>query len=542
MNLLIVDDEKMIRQGLSFFIGQLGGNYRVVGECVDGQEALVFCRKGSPSVDVVITDVRMDNMDGLTLLRMLKEITPPIRSVVISSYGEFDYVRRALREGAEDYLLKPVDKQELQRVLEKIETGAIAEAAVAPSPIVPPHLRNVMQDTILNGLFEKALGSLKEGEAYILKEFGASDGSHRYAAAGLVVDESPNDMLSARDRTLFHYFFRKASEEMLAEYPIDGVVMQSKEGTVRFLFFMPIAEFSESRDPVEAVIFPFLEALLGVVRSHVSYPLTIAVSGTQERLADINQLNEQLHETLRARLILGTDKVITYRSLGRLSQYWNVRKDTFRQLVASVHSEAPDRLNHEVKGFFGDMLKAELLPGSSLELIVRLLMRVSTMMEEMGVSPEAAELTDWLSIGKELEMCPTWELLQSYTLSRLTRASVAIQEHRVQQKPRFIIDAVEYIGFHYASDISLREVAELNAMNPTYFSEQFKKHMHITFIDYITKVRLDKAKVRLVKSDEPVYEICEQVGYSTAAHFSKVFKKWIGCTPLEFRERERVKT
>ncbi|RKP54460.1 response regulator [Cohnella endophytica] len=541
MNLLIVDDEKMIRQGLKFFIGQLGEKYRVVGECADGEEALAFCRRSEPAVDVVITDVRMDKMDGLTLLRELKEVAPRTRAVVISSYGEFDYVRRAMREGAEDYLLKPIDKQELNRVLAKIDFGAVADVTASSATAVPPHMRNVMQDTIVNGLFDKSPGSFKEGEAYILQQFGASDETHRYAAAALVVDESPNDVLTARDRTLFHYFFRKTSEEMLADSPINGVAMQAKDGTVRFLFFLPTSDFNETSEPAAATLLPFLESLLEVIRRHVAYPITIAFSETRDRLADIHLLHEQLQDTLRARLILGTDKVISYLSLGRLNHYWNVRKDTFPQLVASVHAEVPERLNHEVNAFFGDMLKAELMPGSSLELIVRLLMRVSTMMEEMGVSPEAAEMTDWITIGKELEMCPTWELLQSYTLSRLTRASAAIQEHRVQQKPKFIINAVEYIGFHYASDITLREVAELNAMNPTYFSEQFKKHMHINFIDYMTKVRLDKAKLRLAKGDEPVYEISEQVGYSTSAHFSKVFKKWIGCTPLEFRERERIK-
>ncbi|MEC0270524.1 AraC family transcriptional regulator [Paenibacillus anseongense] len=105
------------------------------------------------------------------------------------------------------------------------------------------------------------------------------------------------------------------------------------------------------------------------------------------------------------------------------------------------------------------------------------------------------------------------------------------------RQPAYILHAIEYIRIHYASDITLNEVADTVGLYPTYLSEQFKLHTGGTFIDFITQVRVERAKNLLRKSVLPAFTICEEVGYATPAHFSKVFKKWVGCTPTEYRER-----
>ena len=125
INLLIVDDEPIITQGLRYTIPWDTYGIKVVGEAEDGKEALEILRK--QQVDIVLTDVRMPVMDGIELARTINEQMPRTRVIVISGYDEFEYAREAMRFGVKDYLLKPVDIDELLERVNSLKREIIAE-------------------------------------------------------------------------------------------------------------------------------------------------------------------------------------------------------------------------------------------------------------------------------------------------------------------------------------------------------------------------------------------------------------------------------
>lgn len=120
MNILIVDDERIIREWFRMTVDKLGGDCRIIGEAASGEDALEFCRQHQ--VDLVVTDVKMPGMDGLELIKRLKEEQPGVRSVIFSSYSEFHFAAEALKLGANEYILKAeITLPGLEDILQKIK-------------------------------------------------------------------------------------------------------------------------------------------------------------------------------------------------------------------------------------------------------------------------------------------------------------------------------------------------------------------------------------------------------------------------------------
>lgn len=136
IKLLLVEDEDIIRQGIKNLIGQVSDGFIVTGEAVHGREALGYLNADLP--DAVITDIRMREMDGLTLTGIIRERYPDMPIVIISGYGDFEYAQRALRYGVSDYLLKPIDRMALVSALDKIRSLLERNNPLAkPTAVIP---------------------------------------------------------------------------------------------------------------------------------------------------------------------------------------------------------------------------------------------------------------------------------------------------------------------------------------------------------------------------------------------------------------------
>jgi two-component system, response regulator YesN len=144
---LLVEDETVIRHGLRELIGQSTSQFEVTGEAANGMEALEYLKCDIP--DLMFTDIRMREMDGLTLVSKVKEMYPDLPVIIISGYGEFDYARKAIEFGVFKYLLKPIERLELVTTLDKIKQSLDHRHGISPSPSlsVKPNESNVGGDT-----------------------------------------------------------------------------------------------------------------------------------------------------------------------------------------------------------------------------------------------------------------------------------------------------------------------------------------------------------------------------------------------------------
>jgi len=531
VNIVIVDDEKLIREGMSYIIRQMNADDVVVALLADGEEALNFCLREGARIDVLLTDVCMPNMDGLDLIAELSRSCPHIQSIVMSGFGEFDYVRRAMRDGASDYLLKPVIPNELKAVMDRIRNRQ-ASAALAGDPVNREVSlgSEAYRDNLLNALFHVNPGLAGDARRYLEERCGIGESRHSFLAAGVAIDALPGHSFQQADRMLFRYFIRKMAEEALFESGREsGLTWQGQNDIVVLLFF--VHKGMDNREVVAS-----LNGLLFQLASQVQYPVTIGLSSEADTFSEFPRLLMEAKESLRARLTLGTDQVIRHEDCLNLQRQWSVQPDGFDKVVTATVIGDTEMIKRELNVLLADMHQASIDPEVLLDVLLRLFLRVENVMKSSKVNPGEAAGTDLSKLIGDLRRCPTWSSLESEVLDKLTAWSEMIREQTMQTKPAFINDAVNYIHAHFASDLTLAEAAEVVGMYPTYLSEQFKLHMGVKFVDYVIQVRMDKAKKLLRETTKPSFEISEKVGYATPAHFAKVFKSKVGCTPSEYRE------
>lgn len=527
MNIIIVDDEKVIRNGLSYIISQLGTGDKVVGIFAEAAEALDFCARRHTEIDLMITDIRMPNMDGLELIQHVRSRYPHIQGIVLSGYDDFDYARTALRLGAVDYLLKPADKEELRKVLHKAKAQLANNRQQQKNPS-----RSVIVDNLMSGLFRGDPGTFKEAAAYLDQAFPA-DGPRSYCAAGVAIDHLPERKMNAADKSLFQYFIRKSAEEMLCdETPPKGLILQDKAGDVIMLFILE--PHSEGRRLT--AIPDKLNQLLDHIAGHIRYPVTIGISRQVQSIADFSEMYNQVQSALKSRMMAGTNRLIFYDPPLKDQLSPHIPSSAFRQVITAYAVGDAEQLEAAGLSFVDKLYHAKVTPEQAIGYLLKLFYQVSEYLGEIGMQSLESNITTWSSIKQTVELCTTRELLEFHLVDLLKKILEEILAYRAESKPKFILQAVQYIQANYASDITLNEVADVIGMYPTYFSEQFKHHMGETFIDYLTKVRIQQAKKLLKESEIPVFQLCEKVGYATPAHFTKVFKKATGVTPSKYRE------
>ncbi|MFC4597550.1 response regulator transcription factor [Cohnella hongkongensis] len=534
MNILIVDDEKLIRQGLSHMIPLMNENYRIVGQCGSGEEALERIAVEGLRVDVVITDVRMPPpMDGLELITELAIRYPHVRSIVISGYNEFDYVRSALRSGAVDYLLKPIDKKELQTVLGRIEPAVPSADSREPGD-GSGQVSLAYRDNLLNGLFKADPGIYRDAVAYLQSRYGISESTHRFMTAGIVIDQLPDEPLTPSDKALFQYFIRKTAEELLPlSGSVEGSVFQGSDGLTLIVFFIDRASGFELQPQAQ------LTMLLGQIKRHVRYPITVALSSYVESFRQFPSMIDQLHIALKSRLVRGTDQLIEFDAARQMNEagFEEVGRDWMESVTRHLQAGELEKMKSSFLELLADLRRDQLPPDYIVDMIDRMFIRMESALDQLGITVDSLNYEERRKLGHTLEQCPLWEQMERSVRERLDVLTEQIRATTLRQKPDYIKEAVAFIENRYREDIKLHDVAKHVHLFPSYFSQQFKLLMGTNFIDYLTERRMEEAMKLLRETDEPAYLICERVGYATSAHFIKVFKKWVGSTPAEYRNK-----
>jgi len=534
MNILIVDDEKLIRQGLTHMIPLMNENYRIVGQCGSGEEALERLATEGLMVDVVITDVRMPPpINGLELIAELAIRYSHIRSIVISGYNDFEYVRSALRGGAIDYLLKPIDKKELQTVL-----GRIAPAGSSGDHRGlgdgGEHVSLAYHDNLLNGLFKADPGVRRDAVAYLQGRHGISESTYRFMTAGVVIDQLPDEPLTPSDRALFQYFIRKMAEELLPlSGSAEGSVFQGSDGITLIVFFIDRSCGFELQPQAQ------LTMLLGQIKRHVRYPITIALSSFVESFRQFPSMIDQLHFVLKSRLVKGTDQLIEYDAARRMNEagFEEVGRDWMGSVTRCLQAGELEKMKSSFLELLADLRRDQRPPDYIVDMIDRMFIRLESALEQMGIAVDSLQFEERRKLRLTLEQCPLWAQMERFVRERLDVLTEQVRATTLRQKPDYIKEAVAFIEERYREDIKLLDVAKHVHLFPSYFSQQFKLLMGTNFIDYLTERRMEEAMRLLRETNEPAYLICERVGYATSAHFIKVFKKWVGSTPAEYRSK-----
>jgi len=530
IKVLLADDEKKVCQLITHLVDWKELGFEIVGIVNDGESAYRFIQEHP--VDVMITDIRMPECDGMELIEKAKAVYPEIHFVIISGYSQFDYAQNAIRYGVEDYLLKPIRKKDLTATLKKISDKYTAEMKVEEKW---EHIQKSLKENE-----EKVRGSLLHNLLARPEEF-----------AGLLAREKINreyhcDFVDDIYQTVILKPVLTAQEpetrRMLLK-KVMGIMDQLMDGVCHEKVYADMNEdvyciFNGSAEEIERVYKKLKRVRLDIIRLQDVFEqvtVYIALGDVKEEFSTVWESFESAGRAMNDRFyyndqvfLTAREKKSTQEILGRIIN--NTFKKRFLNYIEIMDLESISAELDKIKKM---LIESEEKDGS---LVAKVYEEIITLFY-LGIHNYNISIPNqYTELLAKLQKIGTIEeavhILKNYMIQALE--GWYREKKYVESKP--IRMAKKYIADHYYLPLTLEMVSGEIGFNASYFSSLFKKETGMNFSEYLIKVRIDNAKNLLLNTGDQVVDISEAVGYSDIKHFSKLFKKVTGLTPTEFRK------
>ncbi|MCC8107113.1 MAG: response regulator [Clostridiales bacterium] len=503
--LLIVEDEKLIRQGIRVMVQRSGVPVENIIECGNGLMALEVLK--SQKVDVMFTDIRMPKMDGIELVKAMQELPYQPLTVAISGYDDFSYAVEMMRGGVREYLLKPVDRESLKTILEKLEQEleAAREEEQRKSLSDRERLRRIMEFEEMSKTEREAIGERLEGQlfpSYVVCCFaGLSEPVAEKKGVFLMLGVFPAGSICIVESGSCSFLLKNELG--------DACVGVSREHSGAGELRQAYLEAAQARK----MAFCGCEHICTFMDMETSHET--AEPTTEEIKKQVQMLGTDRYEDCRYQTSLFLQKV--KRGVYTPSQMERYLSALLEQIPASYAAIFKTQQGTEVPG--------ESPRGQSSQ--------EQSHQEQSGSGALAdlqKRLTDiysYRSLDEYAEALSQWlELVHEKTDNRS-------DEFRNRQK---LEKAIRYIRENYSSDLNMAVVSNHVSMNYSLFSQEFKQYTGEKFVSYLRNIRMEEAKRLLAQTQLRVVEISQKVGYENEKHFMKTFKSVYGVSPSEFRK------
>ncbi len=507
---IIVDDEPLIRKGILKKIQAIGfdGKLELAGEAENGTEGLALIRRVNP--DIILTDMRMPEMDGKDFLKKLQDDHPDKKIIVISGYSDYEYMKEAISAKVVGYLLKPFNREEIQETLEKairlIEAERTAEQQLAHLDLESEEIK-VEADI-------QTLASLILGL------------HHREKAPHL--RSGKLQFLGQADRLVLMTVIARERPSLPRDMPERCVLLPNPNRD--HMVFGLLALSGTEPDREETV----LRWAQSVVRL---FPGSVAgVSAAKPGLPDLHEAYEETLAALNARTATASPEVAFYRgdppSTNRLE--WPHVDELLFFVESGNAAKVAEYVDQLFEAFQSDpnLTLAEIKNTcESIILEVR-----NILYHYFRTNGNRRTSTSFSSF---LESCFDVPALKHYMMETLPGIARLLGDHSDYASDNVINNIKTYIHKNLNKTLTLEKIASLFFLNPSYCSYLFKEKTGINFVDYVNHARIDKAKELLKTSDEKVYKIAKSLGFENTKYFFRVFKKITGMTPEEYRMRAK---
>ena len=512
IKVMIADDEYLIRDGLKNAVDWASHDMEVVATAESGEEGVALAREFRP--DLVITDICMPFGDGLEMSRIILEERPDTTIIVLTCYEEFDYAKTALKLGAFDYILKPMDLDDfdsvLCRVQEKYTAHVQERIGVCERLADIVHGRAQTQGAELPEINENAFYG-----CVLFRLLG-----FEYAQGVFSSQEIQN--------------YLKGFQDMVGECAGAAVMQENQLDEGRILIVCAAYDQVETQRQMDMM----LRAVQSTSQLKDDYPLLCAVSEVRRGVETLPELYGQCKSVIRTAYLCDDTRIINYADFSR-------QMDETEDISASVEAFANCMRTFD-KHAVAEMLQeiyGNLQRGGHNSMMFSRLFVTSVMLELVKVAKEVN--VDFEGMYGSFTEYYKRVLMESSLGSQIQKITDIAQEvcdavHAKRMNPHMevIRQAQKYIDENYTrGDLTLQSTAQAVHMSPSYFSIVFKQTVGRSFISYLTDLRMEQSKYLLQHTSRRVYEIGYAVGYDNPTYFSTLFKRCYGIGPTEYRMR-----
>jgi len=529
-SVLLVDDEELVFQIMMKKMDWDAMGFEVVGFANNGIEALEMAEELLP--DVVMTDIKMPYMDGLTLGKKLKELYPNIKIIILSGFDEFEYAKEAVRIEVEEYLLKPIDGSELKNVFERVrntlekenderrDLDMLKEHYLKSLPILQDNFYiSLLEGRIENENVQKYASDYQidlEGGSFVVSVLKVS----YQGKNGVEVDVTPF-MLLLSVQQLVEEKLRDRYDSKVIIYLGDVVVVTKLDPKVS------ITAFTDEMEKVCKLAFRTYKAKVtaGIgavcpspVQLRTSYRGAKTASSYRFYYGDMRAIN------------------ITEIDVDSVPTDENVLEEAIKQIIRVMRQPESDKLKDTIEKLVSEIEKNPMPLSEYRVVIMKLIVALMDFIKDYHI--DMSKVTD---DGQDLDSyimkLESLDSLKAFLMEKCSLLQELVSDRRNSTSLSFVTKAEDFVKANYNNkDVSIEMVCSYLNVSAAYFSTVFKKTTGKTFINYLTEYRMEQAVKLLEDSDGKTYEIADMVGYADPNYFSYVFKKQFGVSPVKYKQ------
>lgn len=525
-SILLVDDEVAVMTSIRNFTPWKDYGFEEPRVASNGLEALEIIDEQIP--DVIITDIKMPYLDGIELTKKVREnYSSTTQIVILSGFDEFTYAQEAVRLKVAEYVLKPVTVESMKALIERIKNRIDEDKAkieVMKNAPIYKEAFSLYKERFLTSLITGGKNKKVEEESLRKKaqDFDISLQSKLFAVA----------VMECQETISFSAIMEELAKEAASDNSVEIIIFQY-ENLLVLLFHTTIQ--TEFTALFKRQIYRILTILRDSLAHYFEQDFHIGVGSVVESLTDISTSFDGALEALNYSIIDPEQSIIDEQDIKQVERdYESVSIGELKsELTFALKFGTKDDVEKEIHTCFTH-------PSMQTDMQSSLLFVIATISEVWHLySPDITELSNGENLFEELAHLKSLSAGEKLCMSLAVKTNQKALGTREISKIEFVENAKKIIRKRYTDPLfGLDALCEEIAVSPAYFSTTFKKETGISFVQFLTNTRIEKAKQLLINSEEKTYEIAERVGFSEPNYFSFTFKKNVGLSPSQYRSKE----
>ncbi|WP_152396664.1 response regulator transcription factor [Paenibacillus guangzhouensis] len=526
-NVFIVDDEPFILQGLTTVIDWEEFGITLAGKAYDGTEAFEILQQIGSQVDILITDIMMRDMNGLALIERLKPLYPHMKFIVLSGYNEFSYVKEGMRLGIENYLLKPVNMKELTETV--MSTVQKLEQADRQAYIVQNQL-DILRDNVMA---RWAAGNIDPAELRNRLEFLEIPMDRPFYAAATVktVQDAPIVLRSGSDASLWE------QQQNSEAYRISQSLVRTLEGSYCYCDIdgdtVILITGASAEAGLEATM-PLLEQIRRELKQRLGMHVFITLGSMELSYLDMSQSYAHA-KRLQEYFLTHTDNaIISYDRIVAVDEQLELPSMDAFEYERLLQGKDKSTLHAYIDQLFQELQStAAITPAHIHNRAVELILCTKQVVRDNKLNHELAT-----SGYKQLFTA----LFRAHTIGQLTAHVKFIADSAIDylsteddEFSAVVKQVLHQIQTNYAEELSLKTLSHTLHIHPFYLGQLFQKETGESFSDYLNAFRIKKAQKLLKTTTMKTSDISRSCGYLEPGYFYKMFKKYTGMSPTQYR-------
>lgn len=537
---IIVDDDVFFHTNLKQMISWEAEGFTICGTAVSGTEALSLMATAKP--DMMITDMNMPGINGVTLIRQVLEKYPQLKVIALSAYNDFEYVKQSLKMGAEDYLLKhTLTPASLLAVLRSVKWSIDQERQEEKEQNKIEEQINLGRSVLRQNFIKKLI--YEEPSAW--EEIGAGikaldlnlSTKNLLVAVGVIDDYN---LLKERYSAAEFGDMIRSLLDIAAEILDDTgqtLIAPLDEGRLVIIF-----SFGDvcSNHKMYNLVMTALNRIRATLKRYLNITVCFGLSGVCNHITEISSYYRQAEELLAKRFYHGKDRVFYDRTVGRMSAnlvLLGVKEE--KRLLELVKTRNREELNQALNTVFARIQRCQPNISTSKMVLVNLITIVNRLLRDLELPGELI-YADICNPFEQLERFDTIQEAKAWILALYQKLVNTMELYFLNEDWSDVTKtALRFIYRNYQKPIGLRQIAEEIGVNYSYLSRKFKQDCGQGVAGYLNSFRIKKAKILIENGCRVVKEVAEEVGFSNYNYFFKVFKDCQGMTPLTYEKHCR---